>query len=131
MEPSILRTLVKGLYDGDTKSEVLSKVTQMNLEDTGFCRGKGDRQTGRANAWWRSIIRSGQLSASTVKVLEMRSGRPQWLGTGACQEDFLQRFQLNLQELQPGRTLQQCLQETWGQEEQRRGGDSELSKSHA
>ena len=34
MEPSILRTLVKGLYDGDTKSEVLSKVTQMNLEDT-------------------------------------------------------------------------------------------------
>ena len=33
-EPSILLALVKGLYDGDTKSEVLSKVVQMNLEDT-------------------------------------------------------------------------------------------------
>ena len=34
MEPSNLLALVKGLYDGDTKGEVLSEVTQMNLEDT-------------------------------------------------------------------------------------------------
>ena len=33
-EPSILLALVKGLSDGDTKSEVLSKVVQMNLEET-------------------------------------------------------------------------------------------------
>ena len=33
-EPSILLALVKGLYTGDTKSEVLSKVVQMNLEET-------------------------------------------------------------------------------------------------
>ena len=33
-EPSILLALLKGLYDGDTKSEVLSKVIQMNLEET-------------------------------------------------------------------------------------------------
>ena len=31
---SIHLALVKGLYDGDTKSDVLSKVTPMNLEDT-------------------------------------------------------------------------------------------------
>ena len=34
VEPSILLALVKGQYDGDTKGEVLSKVTQINLEDT-------------------------------------------------------------------------------------------------
>ena len=34
LEPSILLALVKGLYEGDTKGEVLSKVTQMNLKDT-------------------------------------------------------------------------------------------------
>ena len=34
LDSSILLALVKGLYDGDTKSEVLSKGTQMNLEDT-------------------------------------------------------------------------------------------------
>ena len=34
VKPSILPALVKGLYDRDTKGEVLSKVTQMNLEDT-------------------------------------------------------------------------------------------------
>ena len=34
VEPSNLLALVKGLYDGDTKGEVLSEVTQMNLEDT-------------------------------------------------------------------------------------------------
>ena len=33
-KPSILLALVKGLFDGDTKSEVLSKVVQINLEDT-------------------------------------------------------------------------------------------------
>ena len=33
-EPSILLSLVKGIYNGDTKSEVHSKVAQMNLEET-------------------------------------------------------------------------------------------------
>ena len=33
-EPSILLALVKGLYDAETKNEVLSKVLQMNLEET-------------------------------------------------------------------------------------------------
>ena len=34
VEPSILLALVKCLYNGDTKSDFLSKVVQMNLEDT-------------------------------------------------------------------------------------------------
>ena len=34
VEPTILLALVKGLADGDTKAEILSKVKQMNLDNT-------------------------------------------------------------------------------------------------
>ena len=30
----VLMTLINGLYDGDTQQAVLSKVTELNLEDT-------------------------------------------------------------------------------------------------
>ena len=34
MEPTILLALVKGLADGDTQCEILSKLKQMNLDET-------------------------------------------------------------------------------------------------
>ena len=34
MEPTILLALVKGLADGDTKGKILSKVKQMDLDET-------------------------------------------------------------------------------------------------
>ena len=52
MEPFILLALVRGLYDEDTKSEVISKLAQMTLEDTvAFVEA---RETGRQDAQSRN-----------------------------------------------------------------------------
>ena len=95
-EPTILLALVKGLYDGDTKGEVLSKVTQMNLDDTvTFVEarniGKGDLQlrgggpsSGQVNALlaqgkcWRfgQEGHNGRAAASIIRHPEKHSTEP-------------------------------------------------------
>lgn len=66
MEPFILLALVKGLYDEDTKSEVLSKDTVAFVEEREI-----DRQDAQSLG--------GGPSPGRVDTVLMRQRRPQWL----------------------------------------------------
>ena len=111
-EPSILLSLVKGIYNGDTKSEVHSKVAQMNLEETVVI----DRRDIQSFSEGHS---SSQVNAVIIKGRCWRCNQEghRWPCTG------------DLKKMQPGRTLHQRKQK--GREEEGRGGHGKFGASHA
>ena len=66
VEPTILLALVKGLVDVDTKGEILSKVKQMDLEETqAFMEA---RETGKRDL----VLLSGGPSSGQVNAVKVQ-----------------------------------------------------------
>ena len=103
VEPTILLDLVKGLVDADTKGDLLSQVKRMDLDETvAFMEA---RETGKRDL----VLLNGGPYASQVNGVQVqgkcwRCGQERHSG-----KYDLQSLQLQMLEVQPGRTLHQGL----------------------
>ena len=70
----VLMTLINGLYDGDTQQAVLSKVTELNLEDTIIFVEA--REVGKNSV----KILSGGLSSGQVNTITHGQGKCKFCG---------------------------------------------------